>query len=66
MGSLSIPLAKLGATVASSDISEAMTTEATERAKVGVGGGGEGFFGYVKLESRIDIEVNPLDICYWI
>ena len=35
VGSLSIPLAKLGATVASSDISAAMTEEAAARAKVG-------------------------------
>lgn len=35
VGSLSIPLARLGAKVASSDISAAMTGEAAERAKVG-------------------------------
>lgn len=35
VGSLSIPLARLGAKVASSDISAAMTGEAKERAKVG-------------------------------
>ncbi|CAN0295118.1 unnamed protein product, partial [Ectocarpus fasciculatus] len=34
VGSLSIPLARLGAKVASSDISAAMTGEAAERAKV--------------------------------
>lgn len=34
VGSLSIPLARLGATVASSDISAAMTGEAAARAEV--------------------------------
>lgn len=37
VGSLTIPLAQMGAKVASSDISAAMTQEAAERAKVGRG-----------------------------
>lgn len=63
VGSLSIPLAKLGAKVSSSDISEAMTTEAAERAKVG----DRGFIGYINLESRFTNEINPLcETRFWV
>lgn len=41
VGSLTIPLAQMGAKVASSDISAAMTQEAAERAKAELGAGAE-------------------------